>query len=87
MYGQPPQEIPAWSILPRYIRFNKQTRPLYQDAAGPGATGSYPKLHQDTPMIRSMTAFGNARLDGRPTLHLTDLPEGGSRRTPIGFAN
>jgi ATP-dependent Lon protease len=34
-----------------------------------------------------MTAFGNARLDGRPTLQLADLPEAGSRRTPIGFAN
>jgi ATP-dependent Lon protease len=34
-----------------------------------------------------MTAFGNARLDGRATLQLADLPEAGSRRTPIGFAN
>jgi len=34
-----------------------------------------------------MTAFGNARLDSRSTLQLADLPEAGSRRTPIGFAN
>ena len=34
-----------------------------------------------------MTAFGNARLDSRATLQLADLPEAGSRRTPIGFAN
>jgi ATP-dependent Lon protease len=34
-----------------------------------------------------MTAFGNARLDGRATLQLADLPEAGSRRSPIGFAN
>ncbi|MBL8323942.1 MAG: AAA family ATPase [Rubrivivax sp.] len=32
-----------------------------------------------------MTAFGNARLAGRSTLELGDLPESGSRRTPIGF--
>jgi ATP-dependent Lon protease len=34
-----------------------------------------------------MTAFGNARLDGRAALALADLPEAGSRHTPIGFAN
>jgi ATP-dependent Lon protease len=34
-----------------------------------------------------MTAFGNARLDGRATLSLADLPEASSRRTPIGFAD
>ncbi|MBK9135427.1 MAG: AAA family ATPase [Betaproteobacteria bacterium] len=32
-----------------------------------------------------MTAFGNARLAGRATLELADLPEAGGRRTPIGF--
>jgi ATP-dependent Lon protease len=34
-----------------------------------------------------MTAFGNARLEGRATLTLDDLPETGTRRTPIGFTN
>ena len=34
-----------------------------------------------------MTAFGNARLDGRSTLSLDDLPEATARRTPIGFSN
>ncbi len=34
-----------------------------------------------------MTAFGNARLDGRATLRLSDLPETGTRRAPIGFVN
>jgi hypothetical protein len=34
-----------------------------------------------------MTAFGNARLDGRATLSLDDLPDGAARRTPIGFSN
>ncbi len=34
-----------------------------------------------------MTAFGNARLDGRAALQLADLPEGGARRNPIGFVN
>ena len=34
-----------------------------------------------------MTAFGNARLDGRATLALDDLPDGGTRRAPIGFTN
>ncbi len=34
-----------------------------------------------------MTAFGNARLDGRATLALADLPEGNARRAPIGFSN
>jgi ATP-dependent Lon protease len=34
-----------------------------------------------------MTAFGNARLDGRATLALEDLPEAGARRAPIGFSN
>ena len=34
-----------------------------------------------------MTAFGNARLDGRGTLELRDLPEAGSRRQPIGFTH
>ena len=32
-----------------------------------------------------MTAFGNARLDGRACIELGDLPEGSSRRSPIGF--
>ena len=32
-----------------------------------------------------MTAFGNARLDGRDAVVLADLPEAASRRTPIGF--
>ena len=34
-----------------------------------------------------MTAFGNARLDGRATLSLDDLPEAPARRAPIGFTN
>ncbi|MCA0240516.1 MAG: AAA family ATPase [Proteobacteria bacterium] len=34
-----------------------------------------------------MTAFGNARLDGRATLELRDLPDAGSRRQPIGFTH
>jgi ATP-dependent Lon protease len=34
-----------------------------------------------------MTAFGNARLDGRATLALDDLPDGAARRSPIGFSN
>ena len=34
-----------------------------------------------------MTAFGNARLEGRATLSLDDLPDAGARRTPIGFSN
>jgi ATP-dependent Lon protease len=32
-----------------------------------------------------MTAFGNARLAGRETLELGDLPDSGPRRAPIGF--
>ena len=32
-----------------------------------------------------MTAFGNAKLDGRFTLEPRDLPDGGPRRSPIGF--
>jgi ATP-dependent Lon protease len=32
-----------------------------------------------------MTAFGNARLAGRGTLELADLPDAGARRSPIGF--
>ena len=32
-----------------------------------------------------MTAFGNARLAGRGTLELADLPDAGPRRQPIGF--
>ena len=32
-----------------------------------------------------MTAFGNARLDGRDTVELRDLPGGGPKRAPIGF--
>ena len=34
-----------------------------------------------------MTAFGNARLDGRATLVLADLPDANARRAPIGFTN
>jgi ATP-dependent Lon protease len=34
-----------------------------------------------------MTAFGNARLDGRATLALADLPDAAARRAPIGFTN
>lgn len=32
-----------------------------------------------------MTAFGNAKLDGRYTLDVDDLPDLGGRRAPIGF--
>ncbi len=32
-----------------------------------------------------MTAFGNARLAGRATIELGDLPGGSQRRTPLGF--
>ena len=32
-----------------------------------------------------MTAFGNAKLDGRYTLEERDLPDGGPKRSPIGF--
>lgn len=32
-----------------------------------------------------MTAFGNARLEGRSTIELSDLPEGHAKRGPIGF--
>jgi ATP-dependent Lon protease len=32
-----------------------------------------------------MTGFGNAKLDGRCRIELRDLPEQGSRRSPIGF--
>nr|MCU0964456.1 AAA family ATPase [Burkholderiaceae bacterium] len=34
-----------------------------------------------------MTAFGNARLDGRAALQVADLPEAAGRRAPIGFTN
>ena len=32
-----------------------------------------------------MTAFGNAKLDGRDVIEVRDLPEQGGRRKPIGF--
>jgi ATP-dependent Lon protease len=32
-----------------------------------------------------MTAFGNAKLDGRRQVELRDLPELAGRRSPIGF--
>ncbi|EHR69991.1 ATP-dependent Lon protase [Burkholderiales bacterium JOSHI_001] len=32
-----------------------------------------------------MTAFGNAKLDGRGTVRLCDLPEPSGKRSPIGF--
>ncbi|MBC7941634.1 MAG: AAA family ATPase, partial [Chitinophagaceae bacterium] len=32
-----------------------------------------------------MTAFGNARLAGRSCIELSDLPDAGARRSPIGF--
>lgn len=32
-----------------------------------------------------MTAFGNARLDGRDRIELADLPDGGPKRGPMGF--
>jgi ATP-dependent Lon protease len=32
-----------------------------------------------------MTAFGNARLAGRGTIEVADLPEAAGKRTPIGF--
>ncbi len=34
-----------------------------------------------------MTAFGNARLDGRGTVEVRDLPDAGGRRAPIGFTH
>jgi ATP-dependent Lon protease len=32
-----------------------------------------------------MTAFGNAKLDGRYALEVRDLPDQGARRLPMGF--
>jgi len=32
-----------------------------------------------------MMGFGNARLAGRAAIEVADLPDGGPRRTPIGF--
>jgi ATP-dependent Lon protease len=32
-----------------------------------------------------MTAFGNAKLDGRYTIEVRDLPEAHGRRSPLGF--
>ncbi len=32
-----------------------------------------------------MTAFGNARLDGRGAIELRDLPAPSNKRAPIGF--
>ena len=32
-----------------------------------------------------MTAFGNAKLDGRHTLEERDLPDAGARKSSIGF--
>jgi ATP-dependent Lon protease len=34
-----------------------------------------------------MTGFGNARLDGRATIELADLPDPQARRQPIGFTH
>jgi ATP-dependent Lon protease len=34
-----------------------------------------------------MTAFGNAKLDGRGTVEVRDLPEPSTRRAPIGFVH
>lgn len=34
-----------------------------------------------------MTAFGNARLDGRGTVEVRDLPEPSGKRAPIGFVH
>ncbi len=34
-----------------------------------------------------MTGFGNAKLDGRGTVEVRDLPEPGTKRTPIGFVH
>jgi ATP-dependent Lon protease len=34
-----------------------------------------------------MTGFGNARLEGRATVDLADLPDGQARRQPIGFTH
>ncbi len=34
-----------------------------------------------------MTAFGNARLDGRDAIEVRDLPEAGAKRAPIGFVH
>jgi ATP-dependent Lon protease len=34
-----------------------------------------------------LTAFGNARLDGRSTIEIADLPDAAPRRGPIGFTH
>jgi ATP-dependent Lon protease len=34
-----------------------------------------------------MTAFGNARLDGRDQVLPRDLPASGGKRSPIGFVH
>jgi len=34
-----------------------------------------------------MTAFGNARLEGRESIERRDLPAAGARRSAIGFVH
>lgn len=71
--------------LYRSIRADHDWGQRFDPELSDGVLGAMAKLAPREMRRALMTAFGNAKLDGRFTLEERDLPEGGPRRSPIGF--
>ena len=71
--------------LYRSIRADHDWGQRFDPELSDGVLGAMAKLAPREMRRALMTAFGNAKLDGRFTLEERDLPDGGPRRSPIGF--
>ena len=71
--------------LYRSIRADHDWGQRFDPELSDGVLGAMAKMAPREMRRALMTAFGNAKLDGRFTLEERDLPDGGPRRSPIGF--
>ena len=71
--------------LYRSIRADHDWGQRFDPELSDGVLGAMSKMAPREMRRALMTAFGNAKLDGRFTLEERDLPDGGPRRSPIGF--
>ena len=71
--------------LYRSIRADHDWGQRFDAELSDGVLGAMAKMAPREMRRALMTAFGNAKLDGRFTLEERDLPDGGPKRSPIGF--
>jgi len=73
------------SKLYRSIRADHDWGQRFDPDLGEAVLGSLSHLAPREMRRALMTAFGNAKLDGRHSLETRDLPDAQARRTPMGF--